>query len=220
MMMVLILPSNTLPKEFQEKVISWYRSKGRAFYWRTRQLNSWQWLFLELLLKKTRAETVERMFPSLVAKYFEPKVVVETSDSELQRDLQHLGLYRQRSRAFKLISQKIVSEHHGIIPADEATLNSLPHIGRYISNAVLCFGHGKRRPIVDTNIARVLTRFHGLEMPKDAREEWVWELAEEMLPDENWREYNYGLIDLGAMICKKKEPKCLSCFLRDICSFA
>lgn len=159
------------------------------------------------------------MFPSLVAKYFEPKVVVETSDLELQRDLQYLGLYRQRSRALKLISRKIVSKYNGAIPADEATLESLPHVGRYISNAVLCFGHGKKRPIVDSNIARVLTRFHGLEMPKDAREEWVWDLAEKMLPNEDWVEYNYGIIDIGSVVCKKTTPKCSSCCLQDYCSY-
>lgn len=211
---------NPRTKEFQKRVIFWYRQKGRVFYWRTHALNAWQWLVLELLLKKTRAETVERAFPSLVAKYSEPKVVVQASDLELESDLRNLGLYRQRRMALKLIAEKILSEHSGRTPSDQASLASLPHVGLYITNAVLCFGHGKRRPVVDSNIARVLTRFHGLEMPKDAREKWIWKLAEKFLPSKNYREYNYGLLDLGALICKKRNPKCSICCLKDICSYA
>lgn len=130
-----------------------------------------------MLLKKTRAENVERVFPSIVTKYFEPKVVFETSDLELQSDLKQLGLYRQRSAALKQIPRKILSEHGGMTPSDQASLGALPHVGSYISNAVLCFGHGQKVPVVDSNVARVLTRFLGLDMPKDAREIWIWELA-------------------------------------------
>jgi len=215
-----VLQKNPRKKEFQKRVISWYRQKGRVFYWRTRTLNIWQWLVLELLLKKTRAETVERAFPSLVAKYPEPKVVVQASDLELESDLRNLGLYRQRRVALKVIAEKIISEHDGVIPSDLASLIAIPHVGLYIANAVLCFGQGQRRPVVDSNVARVLTRFHGLEMPKDAREEWIWELAEKMLPEKNWKEYNYALLDLGALVCKSKEPRCSHCCLKVICKSA
>jgi len=207
-------------KEFQKKVISWYHQKGRVFYWRTHTLNVWQWLVLELLLKRTRAETVERAFPLLVAKYPEPKVVVQASDLELESDLRNLGLHRQRRVALKLIAEKIINEHNGVIPSDLASLIAIPHVGLYIANAVLCFGQGQRRPVVDSNVARVLTRFQGLEMPKDSREKWVWKLAEKFLPFRNYREYNYGLLDLGALICKKRNPKCSICCLKDICLYA
>lgn len=207
-------------REFQNVVIEWYRKCGRNFYWRTHALNCWQWLVLELLLKRTRAETVEKRFPSFIAKYFKPKVVVETSDSELERDLKYLGLYRQRRVALKSIAEKILDEYGGKVPSDKASLAAIPHVGLYISNAVLCFCHDQRRPVVDSNVARVLTRFCGLEMPGDAREQWIWDLAERMLPDENWREYNYGLLDIGALLCKSRMPQCSQCVVFDICANA
>jgi len=213
------LSGSYLTKEFQRRVISWFHQKGRVFYWRKNILNTWQWLVLELLLKRTRAETVEKVFPSIVAKYFEPKIVIDTNDLELERDLKHLGLYRQRRAALKQIAKKILAEHGGVTPSDQASLNALPHVGSYISNAVLCFGQGQRVPVVDSNVARVLTRFLGLEMPKDVRETWIWELAERMLPDENWIEYNYGLIDTGAIVCRKKKLICPSCCLEDLCAY-
>lgn len=206
--------------EFQEKLISWYNKCGRVFYWRIHTLNGWQWLVLELLLKRTRAETVEKRFPSLIAKYSCPEIVVQTSDWKLEKDLKFLGLYRQRRAALKLIAESIVKNHNSQIPSDQASLASLPHVGLYISNAVACFCFDQRKPVVDSNIARVLTRFNGLKMPSDAREKWIWDLAEKLLPETNWKEYNYGLLDTGAIICRKRVPECPLCCLKDICKCA
>lgn len=215
-----ILRRRHLAKEFQKKLITWYDQNGRAFYWRTHSLDGWQWLVLELLLKRTRAETVEKRFPSLIAKYSQPSIVVRASNRELEKDLECLGLQRQRSRALKLIAEIIVNEYHGQVPFDQNSLAAIPHVGLYLSNAVLCFCYGQRRPIVDNNVARILTRFMGLNMPSDAREKWIWDLAERMLPAENWKKYNYGLLDLGALICKKKSPCCAYCCVEDICTYA
>jgi len=213
------LPRRLSLKEFQECLIYWYRKEGRNFYWRTHPLSPWQWLVLELLLKRTRAETVEKFFPTFIAKYHSPEIVVQASDLELEDDLRFLGLQRQRRVALKRIAEKITSDYNGKVPEDYNLLMSLPHVGRYVANAVLCFSQNQRRSIVDINVARVLTRFHGLEMPKDAREEWIWELAEKMLPEKNWKEYNYALLDLGAIICKSQVPKCSVCCLSKTCSY-
>jgi A/G-specific adenine glycosylase len=206
--------------DFQERIIAWYLHEGRVFYWRTHPLNTWQWLVLELLLKRTRAETVEKIIPSFITKYISPKVVIQTEELELENDLKYLGLYKQRQKSLKLIAEKILYEHGGQVPQNQASLVNLPFVGLYISNAVLCFGLGQRRPVVDSNIARVLGRFHDLDVPKDAREKWIWELAEKMLPDKNWREYNFGLIDLGATVCKSKTIECSSCCLKHLCNYA
>jgi A/G-specific adenine glycosylase len=177
-------------------------------------------LVLEILLKRTRAETVEKIFPTLVAKYSEPKAIARTSDQELENDLRYLGLYRQRRVALRVVAERILEEYGGHVPLDSAALVSIPHVGLYISNAVLCFCNNQRRPLVDSNVARVLARFHGLDMPKDAREKWLWELSERNLPHKNWKAYNYGMLDLGASVCKKTEPKCTLCCLKDVCCYA
>lgn len=211
------MPLRSPSKEFQKLLIFWFKKEGRNLYWRTQPLGPWQWLVLELLLKRTRAETVEKVFPSFIEKYHHPNVVMETNDTELENDLRFLGLQRQRRVALKQIAEKIISAYNGKVPVDYDSLMSLPHVGRYVANAALCFSQNQRRPIVDINVARVLTRFNGREMPKDAREEWIWELAEKMLPEENWKEYNYALLDLGAIVCKSEEPSCSYCCVQSIC---
>jgi len=160
---------------------------------------------------------VEKFFPSFIAKYHRPEIVVQTSDPELEEDLRFLGLQQQRRVGLKKMAEKIINTYNGKIPVDYDSLISLPHVGRYIANAVLCFSQNQRRPIVDTNVARVLTRFHRLEMPKDAREEWIWRLAEKMLPEDNWKEYNYALLDLGATVCRA-QPICNICCINDFCA--
>lgn len=216
----MIIVEDELLKEFQKRVIDWFKKKGRSFYWRSHALSLWQCLVLELLLKRTRAETVEKFFPSFITKYDCPEAVVQTSDLELEKDLEYLGLQRQRRVALKQIAGAVTRVYDGQIPTEYDSLISLPHVGLYIANAVLCFCWNQRRPIVDSNVARVLTRFHGLKTPKDAREEWIWDLAENALPEENWKEYNYALLDLGAVLCKSGKPKCSLCCLGDICKYA
>ena len=121
---------------FHKRVVDWYLREGRVFYWRTHTLNVWQWLVLELLLKRTRAETVEKKFLSFVSKYYNPKIIIQTENTELENDLKFLGLYKQRTKAFKQISKKIIYEHEGQIPLNQNSLVNLPHVGLYTSNAV------------------------------------------------------------------------------------
>lgn len=207
-------------RTLQNLVTNYYLTNGRRFYWRTNRLTPWEWLVLELLLKRTRAEVVHKFLPSFINKYRKPKIVTETSDFELRRDLQRLGLGKQRCAALKAIATSIQQEYGGQVPYDEASLLSLPHVGLYISRALQCFCYGIRKAVVDSNIARVLSRVHGRPLPRDAREEWIWKLAETVLPRIHWREYNYGLLDIGARLCKSGVPRCQECCLKHICKYA
>lgn len=213
-----IVSSDSQVRNFQRAVIVWYRRQGRLLYWRNHNLNDWQWLVLEILLRKTRAEAVEKVFPSLIKKYFEPSALLRVSDNELENDLRVLGLYRQRREILKQVAERITNEYNNSLPSNEKSLISLPGIGPYIANAVLCFCHGKRRAVVDINVARILTRFLGMKSPVDANRKWIWKLAEKMLPMENWKEYNYGLLDLGAIYCTSRNPHCLICCLKNSCA--
>ena len=82
-------------------------------------------MFLELLLKKTRAEAVNKVFPSLVEKYGDPKSVIKSSDVDIENDLKVLGLYRQRTKAVKMVASQILTLHKGKVPPDEKALLSL-----------------------------------------------------------------------------------------------
>ena len=206
---------------FQEEVVLWYKANGRSFSWRTQELNEWKWLVLEILLKKTRAETVDKHYEVFINKYDTPKKLHLACIEELESDLKKFGLYKQRIEALKLIAAAVVNDYECSVGDYllNTDLKEMKHVGLYTYNAVQCFHFGKRVQLVDVNIARIITRFLDIGMPKDLRSNWIWCMAGMFLPLEDYIDYNYGLLDMGALICKKK-PFCTACPLFARCTSA
>lgn len=93
----------------------------------------------------------------------------------------------------------------------------LPFVGRYAANAVLCFAFGKRRPIVDRNVIRIYERVFDTDL--HYRSDETWQLAENVLPEENVQRFNLTLIDFAAQVCVARTPRCEVCLLTDICQY-
>jgi len=196
---------------FQNKIRSWYNKNGRVFYWRQNKLNIWEWIILESLLKRTKAETVEKYFQKVLKKYSTPDDVINTDIKEIEQDIKIFGLYKQRAKAFKTLA--ILYDVNKQFLYNDV---KIPYMGEYIKNAILCFYYEYRRAIVDANIARVITRYFNLDMPKDLRDDYFLKIANLILPQKNWIEYNYGIIDIGSIYCKKI-PNCNKCPLKKRC---
>jgi A/G-specific adenine glycosylase len=177
---------------FRNCIIDWYKINGRNFYWRTHFMNEWQWLMLELLLKKTRAENVNKIFIVITKKYYNPKKVINTDEIELANDLSPLGLYNQRTKALKIISRIIFDDYNGKIPLDKKQLLDIPYIGEYTANALLCFCFNKKASVVDVNVNRIITRYFGHPL-KNQNTKRILEFADKLLPSQNWKEYNFAL---------------------------
>ena len=97
----------------------------------------------------------------------------------------------------------------------------LPHVGMYSAHAVVCFAFGRRVPVVDLSIVRVLSRLAGIEPPSDIRRApEVWEIARSLLPDKEVKEHNYGLLDFAADTCKASSPRCDECPVAPSCAHA
>ncbi|MHA2298284.1 MAG: hypothetical protein ACXADA_19825, partial [Candidatus Hodarchaeales archaeon] len=94
----------------------WFKKNARTFFWRKVQLTPFQSLVVELLLQKTRAETVEKFVREFLKQYPDPQAVVGTKTSELERRLQPLGLSKRRANHLKEISKTIIDEHEGTVP--------------------------------------------------------------------------------------------------------
>lgn len=203
---------------FQKYILKWFLTNGRNFYWRIHFLKPWEWLLLEQLLKKTKAETVDMYYEDIVKKYASPHDVLLVDLDILQNDLKKLGLYKQRSIALKKISGYLETNYNGIVPVDLQLLYNIPYVGVYSANAIWCFGYGKKVPIVDVNSARIISRFFGITIPKDLRNMPFIEYCSKLVPNENFIAYNYGLLDFGASICKSK-PMCKICDIQNKCTY-
>ena len=105
------------------------------------------------------------------------------------------------------------------MPYDLASLLEVPGVGDYSAAAILSFGHGTPIAILDVNVERIIMRVFGNSFPQRPSKTALNEVAQWLLPPDKHREYNYGLLDLGRLICRYADPKCDVCPLSSICDF-
>jgi A/G-specific adenine glycosylase len=175
----------------------------------------------EILLRKTTARQVEKLYSKFLEKYPAPRALANTSTKELQTLLRPLGMEYKRARLFKKLGAKIVENHDGKVPDRLNELLELPGVGRYAANAVLCFAYGKDEPLVDTNVVRVVVRVFGFKSQKARLKDdpSLWAFAKSLLPSGGSRNFNLALLDFAAQVCTAKNPKCDKCIERDICQY-
>lgn len=204
---------------FRNRVKIFYYSNKRNFFWRREKLSPFQNLITELFLKKTRAETVDKRGISFIKEYRSPEKIFKEQRAKIFKKVAFLGLGNQRTKALKEISRYICWNFNGRLPCNLAEIESIPHVGLYIANATSCFGFNKRVSILDVNSSRIISRFFDIDSRKDIRDnKELQEKARELLPRKAFKEYNWGLLDLGALVCKPR-PLCKECPLRKGCGY-
>ena len=199
--------------EIRRRVISWEREHWVAYPWRLDR-TPYKVLIAELLLKRTTRQAVLREFPKFVQKFPDFSAIFNAPVEALEDSLRHLGLYRQRAKQLKELAEVIVKRYGGKVPDKWEDLIALPGVGIYLTGAALSFGYGKKAPVLDSNVVRLLSRLTGMKAKK--YEEYL-RLLWELVPDKEHDYFNYGLIDLGALVCHYRQPRCRSCPLREFC---
>lgn len=211
-------PDDAKIKEFRKRLFEWYANNRRTFPWRDRKASPYEILIAEIMLQKTRAENIVKTYQHFIEKYPNPKTLSQTNVSELMELIKPLGLYRLRSKRLHEMGKAFV--RMGKIPSDSKGLESLLGIGPYILNAFLLAAFNKRLPVVDTNIRRVYERVFSVKSKRDPRrDKFIWEFAEKILPEKDYREFTWALLDFSALVCTKKSPKCPVCPVSKICDF-
>lgn len=136
------------------------------------------------------------------------------------REWQGLGYY-QRARNLHKAAKTIVREYGGRIPDDECTLGSLPGFGPYTTAAVLSLVYGKPQPVIDANVRRVLMRVLGLRGTAEARvDKTLRAFLETVFSKDSPGDFNQAMMELGALVCRSRNPQCLACPLRKFCRAA
>ncbi len=203
----------------QEIIVDFYLSRGRRFPWRETE-DPYTILISEILLQKTTAKQVLDVYEEFFKEFPTIASLAKSRIEEIERFVRPLGLVK-RAKFMKELARTIVDDLNSEIPKDVDNLLQLKGVGPYTANAVVCFVFGKSLPVVDSNIAKVLKRYFGVESNKPAyADKDLWALARKVVPDGKCREYYYGLIDLAAELCHAKKPECLLCPLKNRCRFA
>jgi len=208
------------PASFQRRLLRWHLSHQRDFSWR-RNRTPYRVLIAELFLQRTQAQQIVPVFRSFLREYPTPARLARARLPSLRRSLRSLGLIGRASR-LREMAREIVRLHGGRVPGRMEDLLALTGVGRYAAAAVLCFAFGIEGPIVDANVVRVLQRVFGLRSAR-ARphtDDGLWDLARRLLPLGRAANFNYALLDLAALVCLPRKPRCPECAIRPFCAWA
>lgn len=136
------------------------------------------------------------------------------------REWQGLGYYR-RAENLHRAAKAIAKEHGGRVPRDGSVLRSLPGFGPYTTAAVLSLAFGKPLPLVDANVRRVVMRLLGIEGQAEPKlDETLLRFLRKVLPSGRPGDFNQALMELGALVCRARNPRCLACPVRTFCRAA
>ena len=195
---------------------SWGRRNVRAYPWRE-EMPLWQALIAEVMLQRTRADQVVPTFHRFRERYRTPAALANASAEELAGLVGPLGL-RWRGRLLHQLAQEI-ARLDGELPLDQTALEELPGVGPYAAAATLSLHANRRAVLIDSNIVRVLCRLVGVEYDGETRRKrWLRELARAMTPPRAHRDYNYAVLDLAALVCLPRTPKCDECPILTWCT--
>lgn len=205
--------------EFRKKILAWYYQNGRHFPWRNKSISNYQKIIAEVLLQRTKAETVAKFFPKFITEFPSWKSIANTDIKKIERVLQPIGLYKQRAKRL-LAMAKEMTKRGGRIPYDQQELEKIPMIGQYIANAAMSVVHDEPYPLLDVNMARVLERYFGPRKLADIRyDPYLQELAHQVVATKDSKVVNWAILDFAAIVCKAKKPLCEKCSLRGKCLY-
>jgi A/G-specific adenine glycosylase len=211
------LPAPASRRRFRRALLGWYEQHGRDLPWR-RTADPYHILVSEIMLQQTQVDRVLPKYHEWLAKYPSLEALADASETEVTRSWWPLG-YNVRPRRLHAIARESVARYNGQLPSDAETLLSFKGIGAYTAGAIRSFAFGQRAAILDTNVARVLFRvFLGRGDAKaHATRKHLWAVSEALVPRKRIFDFNQALMDLGAMVCVARKPKCLVCPMTSIC---
>ncbi|MCK4794000.1 MAG: hypothetical protein KAV87_60295 [Desulfobacteraceae bacterium] len=206
-------------KWFQTQLAHWFELNNRKFPWRERNCSKYQLIIAEVLLQRTKAETIAIFFPFFIKQYPSWKSLSSVNKTRLKKDLKPIGLWKRRSDTLKRLSTAM-AKRGGRFPRTRGEIEELPGVGQYIANAILMFCQDEPQPLLDMNMARVLERFFGSRKLADIRyDPYLQKLAREVLPRKRYKEFNWAILDFASLICKARKPLCLKCPLKIRCRY-
>ena len=210
------IPSNAL--SFKRLILRWFRHTGRPLPWRATR-DAYHVLVSEFMLQQTQVARVAEYYPRFLKRYPTVHDLANAAPGRVREAWDGLGYYRRAENLHRL-AQVVVKHHQGRVPDRPEVLRTLPGVGPYTAAAVATFAYERREAPVDTNVARVLRRAFRPRLQAGARgERTLRELAQAVLPRRSkaaW-EFNQALMDLGAIYCRARNPRCPLCPVRPAC---
>ena len=203
---------------FRGHLLDWYEQYGRDFPWRRPEASVFEKICVEVLLQRTRAETVAGIYDDFFSNFIDWPDIAKLPITEIETHLKPIGLWRRRARSIKGLAT-YAAERAGIFPATEAELMRIPGVGQYVAHAILLFQHDQPHPLLDVNMARVLERYLRPRRLADIRyDPWLQTAAYWLVRCDQPQQVNWSILDIGSMICSAHMPRCRVCAFRVWCN--
>lgn len=206
--------------ELAAPLIAWYRHNARDLPWRRPEFGAWGTLVSEFMLQQTPVNRVIPHLEAWLARWPAPADLAAAAPGEAVRQWANLG-YPRRALWLHRAAVEIRDRHAGVVPRDVDALLALTGVGDYTARAVAVFAYGDRHPVVDTNTRRVLARaVDGTSQPGPPARRDLADMAA-VLPEarEDAAVMNAATMELGAIVCTARSPRCDSCPIAHICAW-
>jgi A/G-specific adenine glycosylase len=213
------VPTPTTAAAVSTRARAWFTEHRRDLPWRAANAGAWPIMVSEFMLQQTPVSRVLPVYEAWIARWPTPAALAGQEAGEAVRMWGRLG-YPRRALRLHSAAQAIVAKHDGAVPADYAALRALPGVGDYTAAAITSFAFGQRAAVLDTNVRRVLARaFTGVEHPGAAVNAAERALADALLPlsAAHSAQWAAASMELGALVCTAKAPKCERCPIGDLC---
>ncbi|MBF0126135.1 MAG: A/G-specific adenine glycosylase [Magnetococcales bacterium] len=194
-----------------QALLAFYDAHGRDLPWR-RERDLYRIWLAEIMLQQTGVKSVVPYYERFLARFPDLASLAAGSREEVLALWQGLGYYR-RAAHLHAAACRVAGESGGRLPESLAGLMSLPGIGESTAGAILAIGLGKRHPILDGNVKRVLARVLALEHTVDGKagQQALWAMADRLTPADRPGDYAQAIMDLGAAVCRPRQPACACC---------
>ena len=171
------------------------------------------------MLQQTQVSTVIPYFNRFLERFPTVSDLAACEEADLMRLWEGLGYYR-RAKSMHAAAKEIVGQHDAKFPTEFADVIALPGIGRYTAGAILSISMNQKLPILEGNTVRLFTRLIALrEPPTEKRSnKLLWNFSEAILPNKNPGVFNQSLMELGALVCVPKKPRCDDCPVIKLCA--
>ena len=204
-------------KTLQKDLIEWFTDNKRELPWRSDQDPYKVWVS-EIMLQQTQVDTVIPYFENFIDQFPTPTALAEADEQDVLKAWEGLGYY-SRARNLHSAVQEVKEKYDGKVPTDRKELSELKGIGPYTLGAIMSIAYDKPEPAVDGNVMRVLSRVFQIDedIAKAKTKRTFENITRNIISEEDPSSFNQGLMELGALICRPRNPKCEICPIQSHC---
>lgn len=202
---------------FSKKILQWYAVHKRDLPWRS-TVDPYKIWLSEIMLQQTRVAQGTPYYLKFLAHFPTVTHLANATEAQVLKLWQGLGYY-SRARNLHATAKTVAYEMNGVFPNTYSELVELKGVGDYTASAIASICFGELQPVVDGNVYRVLSRYFGVDTPINGSSgpKYFKQLAREVMPKSDIRDYNQGIMEFGAIQCTPKNPYCLHCPLSESC---